>query len=179
MHLLKALLLQLPRRPDSMTFSRSNQCSQCHTCSLRCQPHLAHQRHCQNRQLRLHRRNLRRRNTSSSMRRTMKTWLWIHSNHCSQQILLYYLYLNINRLLQHLEASRSRSRTHSEVSEAPTIQYPDPAPDPPRQSGQEEAPLPQPSLPPPDPLSRSSSVAPTEFYSDIAKGTWTSACSTG
>ena len=26
-----------------------------------------------------------------------------------------------------LEASRSRSRTHSEVSEAPTIQYPDPA----------------------------------------------------
>ena len=40
-----------------------------------------------------------------------------------------------------LEASRSRSRTHSEVSEAPTIQYPDPAPYPPRQSGQEEAPL--------------------------------------
>ena len=45
-----------------------------------------------------------------------------------------------------LEVSRSRSRTHSEVSEAPTIQYPDPAPDPPRQSGQEEAPLPEPSL---------------------------------
>ena len=67
-----------------------------------------------------------------------------------------------------LEASRSRSRT---VSEAPTIQYPDPAPDPPRQSGQEEASLrlPQPSLPPPNPPSRSSSVAPTEFYSDIAK----------
>ena len=54
-----------------------------------------------------------------------------------------------------LEASRSRSRTHSEVSEAPTIQYPDPAPDPPRQSGQEEASLPEPSLPPPDPPSRS------------------------
>ena len=68
-----------------------------------------------------------------------------------------------------LEASRSRSRTHSEVSEAPTIQYPDPAPDLPRQSGQEEASLPEPSLPPPDPSSRSSSVAPTEFYSDIAK----------
>ena len=68
-----------------------------------------------------------------------------------------------------LEASRSRSRTHSEVSEAPTIQYPDPAPDPPRQSGQKEATLPQPSPLPPDPPSRSSSVAPTEFYSDIAK----------
>ena len=69
-----------------------------------------------------------------------------------------------------LEASRSRSRTHSEVSEAPTIQYPDQAPDQPRQPGQEEAPLPEPSpLPPPDPPSRISSVAPTEFYSDIAK----------
>ena len=68
-----------------------------------------------------------------------------------------------------LEASRSRSRTHSEVSDTPTINYPDPAPDPPRQSGQEEATLPEPSLPPPDPPSRSSSVAPTEFYSDIAK----------
>ena len=54
-----------------------------------------------------------------------------------------------------LEASRSRSRTHSEVSEAPTIQYPDPAPDLPRQSGPEEASLPRPSLPPPDPPSRS------------------------
>ena len=68
-----------------------------------------------------------------------------------------------------LEASRSRSRTHSEVSEAPTSQYPDPAPDLPRQSGQEEASLPEPPLPPPDPPSRSSSIAPTEFYSDIAK----------
>ena len=67
------------------------------------------------------------------------------------------------------EASRSRSRTHSEVSEAPTIPYQDQVPDPPRQSGQEEASLPEPSLPPPDPPSRSSSVAPTEFYSDIAK----------
>ena len=49
------------------------------------------------------------------------------------------------------------------MSEAPTIQFPDPASDLPRQSGSEE------SLPPPDPPSRSSSVAPTEFYSDIAK----------
>ena len=65
-----------------------------------------------------------------------------------------------------LEASRSRSRTHSEVSKAPTISYPDPAPDPPRDSGQEEpAFLNQ----PPDPPSRSSSVPPTEFYADIAK----------
>ena len=68
-----------------------------------------------------------------------------------------------------LEVSRSRSRTHSEVSEAPTTQYPDHAPDPPRQSGQEEATLPEPSPLQPDPPSRSSSVAPTEFYSDIAK----------
>ena len=68
-----------------------------------------------------------------------------------------------------LEASRSRSQTHSEVSDTPTIPYQDQVPDPPRQSGQEEASLPEPSLPPPAPPSRSSSVAPTEFYSDIAK----------
>ena len=68
-----------------------------------------------------------------------------------------------------LEASRSRSRTHSEVSEAPTIPYQDPPHDPPRQIGQEEASLPEPPPAPPDPPSRTSSVAPTEFYSDIAK----------
>ena len=68
-----------------------------------------------------------------------------------------------------LEASRSRSRTHSEVSEAPTIPYQDPPHDPPRQIGQEEASLPAPPPAPPDPPSRTSSVAPTEFYSDIAK----------
>ena len=68
-----------------------------------------------------------------------------------------------------LEASRSRSRTHSEVSEAPTIPYQDPPHDPPRQIGQEEASLPEPPSAPPDPPSRTSSVAPTEFYSDIAK----------
>ena len=68
-----------------------------------------------------------------------------------------------------LEASRSRSRTHSEVSDTPTINYPDPAPDPKHQSGNEEATLPEPSLPPPDPPSLTSSVEPTEFYSDIAK----------
>ena len=102
MHLLRMPLLRLPRRPDSMKCHRSSLCSQCHTCSLRCQPHLARQRHCQNRQLGLHRRNLRRRNTSSSMRRTMKIWLWIHSIRCSQRILLYYLFLNINQLLQRI-----------------------------------------------------------------------------
>ena len=68
-----------------------------------------------------------------------------------------------------LEASRSRSRTHSEVSEAPTILYQDQPHDPPRQIGQEEASLPEPPPAPPDPPSRTSSVAPTEFYSDIAK----------
>ena len=68
-----------------------------------------------------------------------------------------------------LDASRSRSRTHSEVSEAPTIPYQDPPHDPPRQIGQEEASLPEPPPAPPDPPSRTSSVAPTEFYSDIAK----------
>ena len=68
-----------------------------------------------------------------------------------------------------LEASRSRSRTHSEVSEAPTIPYQDPPHDPSRQIGQEEASLPEPPSAPPDPPSRTSSVAPTEFYSDIAK----------
>ena len=59
-----------------------------------------------------------------------------------------------------LEASRSRGRTHSEVSEAPTINYPEPALDPPRDSGQEDVAPPQPSPIPPDPPSRSSSVAP-------------------
>ena len=68
-----------------------------------------------------------------------------------------------------LEASRSRSRTHSEVSEAPTIPYQDQPHDPPRQIGQEEASLPEPPSAPPDPPSRTSSVAPTEFYSDIAE----------
>ena len=33
-HLLRVLLLQLLRRPDSMTFHRSNRCSQCHSYSL-------------------------------------------------------------------------------------------------------------------------------------------------
>ena len=42
-----------------------------------------------------------------------------------------------------LEASRSRSRTHSEVSETPTIPYQDQPHDPPRQIGQEEASLPE------------------------------------
>ena len=112
MHLLKMPLLRLPRRPDSMNCPRSSLCSQCHTCSLRCQPHLARQRHYQNRQQRLHRRNLRRRNTSSSMRRMMKIWLWIHSIHCSQRILLHYLYLNINQLLQRiLKPSHVAGRT--------------------------------------------------------------------
>ena len=32
----------------------------------------------------------------------MKIWLWIHSIHCSQRILLYYLFLNINQLLQRI-----------------------------------------------------------------------------
>ena len=68
-----------------------------------------------------------------------------------------------------LDASRSRSRTHSEVSEAPTIPYQDQPHDPPRQIGQEEASLPDQPAAPPDPPSRTSSVAPTEFYSDIAK----------
>ena len=45
-----------------------------------------------------------------------------------------------------LEASRSRSRTHSEVSETPTIPYQDQPHDPPRQIGQEEASLPEPPL---------------------------------
>ena len=96
MHLLKVLLLQLPRRPGSMTLRRSNRCSQCHTCSLRCQHPLALRKRCQNRLQRLHRRNLRRKSTSSSMRRTKKTWLWIHSIRCSRMILLCYLYLNIS-----------------------------------------------------------------------------------
>ena len=66
-----------------------------------------------------------------------------------------------------LEASRSRSRTHSEVSETLTIAFPEPNYDPPRQIGQEE-----PSVPPelsaaPAAASRSSSVVPIEFCSDI------------
>ena len=68
-----------------------------------------------------------------------------------------------------LEASRSRSRTHSEASERPTIAYPEQSHNPPRQIGQEESPVPEQPADPPQAASRSSSVAPTEFYSDIAK----------
>ena len=68
-----------------------------------------------------------------------------------------------------LEASRSRSRTHSEASETPTIAYPRQSHDPPRQIGQEESSVPEQPADPPQAASRSSSVAPTEFYSDIAK----------
>ena len=66
-----------------------------------------------------------------------------------------------------LEANRSRSRTHSEVSEAPTIQSPDLI----RNLNLDKRKLLFLNhLPPqPDPPSRSSSVAPTEFYSNIAK----------
>ena len=99
MHLLKMLLLRLPRRLDSITLSHSSPGSHFHTCSLRCSLHPAHQRHCQNGQLRLHRRNQRRRIRSSNRRRKMKIWLWIHSILCSQPILRYYLLMNINKLL--------------------------------------------------------------------------------
>ena len=68
-----------------------------------------------------------------------------------------------------LEASRSRCRTHSEVSEAPTVAYPDYTPDVLQQNGQEgsSAQGEQPAAVPAA-ASRSSSVPPTEFYSDIA-----------
>ena len=100
----------------------------------------------------------------------MKSWLWILS-HPLQPTDPPVLPLSEHQpaAAPDLEASRSRSRTHSEVSEAPTIPYQDPPHDPPRQIGQEEASLPEPPLAPPDPPSRTSSVAPTEFYSDIAK----------
>ena len=68
-----------------------------------------------------------------------------------------------------LEASRSRSRTHSEASETPTIAYPEQSHDPPSQIGQEEPSVPEQPADPPPAASRNSSVAPTEFYSDIAK----------
>ena len=99
---LKVRLLRLPKRLDSMILRLNNPYSRFQICSLRCQPYQARQRHCQNRQQRLHRRKLRPRDISSSMRRTMKTWRWIHSIHCSQLILLYYLYLNINQLPQRI-----------------------------------------------------------------------------
>ena len=68
-----------------------------------------------------------------------------------------------------LEASRSRSRTHSEASETPTIAYPGQSHDPSRQIGQEASSVPAQPADPPQTASHSSSVAPTEFYSDIAK----------
>ena len=42
-----------------------------------------------------------------------------------------------------LEASRPRSRTHSEASDTPTIAYPEERHDPPCQIGQEEPSVPQ------------------------------------
>ena len=150
MHLLKVLLLQLPRRPGSMTFSRSNPCSLCHTCSLRCQLPLALQRQPTEPETKKHKQQHEEDDEDLAM----------DSFHPSQPTDPPVLPFSEHQPAE----SRFRSRTHSEVSEAPTIHYPDPAPDPPRQSGQEGAPLPEPSLPPPDPPSRSSSVAPTEFY---------------
>ena len=139
---------------------------------LSSQPHLARQRHCKNRLQRLHRRNLRRRNTSSSMRRTTKTWLWIHSIHCSCKILLYYLHLNINQLLQRIlkQVGREAGLTVRcprlrlfNILTQPLIRH---------VNLDKRKLLFLNCLYRHHPPSRSSSVAPiapTEFYSDIAK----------
>ena len=66
-----------------------------------------------------------------------------------------------------LEASQSRSRTHSDASETPTIACPEHH-EPQRQIGQEGSSAQEEQTAVPQAASRSSSVALTEFYSDIA-----------
>ena len=58
-----------------------------------------------------------------------------------------------------LEASRSRSRTHCEASETPSIAHPEQSHDLPRQTGQEESSVLVHPADPPQAASRSSSVA--------------------
>ena len=99
--------------------------------------------------LRLHRRNQRLRNRSSSKRRTMKIWHGFIPSIAANRSSATSLAEQQPAAAPDLEASRSRSRTYSEVSEAPTITYPDPAPDPPRESGHEEPTIPEPSSHPP------------------------------
>ena len=65
-----------------------------------------------------------------------------------------------------LEASRSHSRTHSEASETPTIAYPEPSHDPPRQIGQEESSVPEHPTEPP--------AAAIDVHSLMMIATWRS-----
>ena len=107
-HLLRMLLLQLLRRPDNMTFRRSNRSSRCHSSSLSYLLPPVRQRRWMTR-LYL---NLRPRNTKSK-RRTMKSWLWILLIHCSRQILQCYLYLNTSHLSQQILKRVGQGAVHT------------------------------------------------------------------
>ena len=97
-------------------------------------------------------------------------WPWIHSIPCSQQILLYYLFLMSRPLLLRILklAGHAAGRTVtcpkfllSTILTQLLIRH--------IHLDKRNLLFLNPSLPPPDPPLRSSSVAPTEFYSDIAK----------
>ena len=106
--LLRVLLLQLPRRPDSMTFRRSNHYSQCHSYNLSYLLPPVRQR----RWMIRHYLNLRPRNTRSKMRK-MKSWLWIQLVRCSRQILQCYLYLNTSHLSQQILKRAGQGAAHT------------------------------------------------------------------
>ena len=107
-HLLRVPLLQLPRRPDSMTFHRSNRFSQCHSYSLSyLLPPVRPRRWMTRLYL-----NLRQRNTRSK-RRTKKSWLWTHLVRCSRQILQCYLYLNTSHLSQQILKRVGQGAVHT------------------------------------------------------------------
>ena len=123
-HLFRLCLLAIDASPEGAVAPASKKARQydlppqqplqpIHTCSLRCRLPPALQRHCQNPTLRLHRRNLRRRNTNRSMRRTTMISLWIHSIHCSRQILHCYLYPSTSPLLQQILTLAGQGAGHT------------------------------------------------------------------
>ena len=67
-----------------------------------------------------------------------------------------------------LEASRSCNRTHSDIPDTPTIAYPEHH-EPQHQIGQGGSSAQIEHLAAPPAVSRSSSVTPSEFYSDVAQ----------
>ena len=172
MHLLKVRLQRHPKRPDSVTSHLNNRCSRSHTSNLHSilQHSLhrrAHRLHCQTRQQRLHRRNQRQRSRNSKM--MMRTRIWIHSIRWNQPILLYYPF-PINNLLLHwilrpadraVDPIAKPQRRQLLLTQNKVMI---------RHVRLEEGPsVPEPPADPPQAASRSSSAAPTEFYSDIAK----------
>ena len=87
------------KKPDNITLSRSSPSNHCLMCSLRLQPSSSSSEALPEPTARSSPTEPEAKKQSSSKRRTMKTWLWIHSIHCSQPILQYFLLMNNQQLL--------------------------------------------------------------------------------